>query len=133
MPMLSRLWSIVVGLVMIALSLFLQLLIFLIIGLITIPMFLPRLNPFVAIVGLLLVFNGVSCFEYFWRRRVVGLGNTIHRLEGMVKPDSSHVSMALFLVPRGIDRIITGRELTVSGTSRHSAQDTEDLPAVPLD
>jgi hypothetical protein len=27
-------------------------------------------------------------------------------------PDSEHVAMALFLVPRGIDRILTGRELT---------------------
>ena len=35
----------------------------------------------------------------------------IFLLIGMVKPDSSHVSMAFFLVPRGIDRILTGREL----------------------
>ena len=108
--LLTRLWSIVVGLIMIAISLVLQLLIFMILGLITIPMALPNLDPRISILGLLVLFNGVSCYEYFRKRRVVTLGNTVHKLAGLVKPDSSHASMAFFLVPRGLDRIITGRE-----------------------
>src|SRR4051794_6817803 len=92
----QRLWSVVVGLIMISLSLFLQLLIFMIIGGITIPMLLPTLNPRISVLALLILFNGVSCYEYFRRRKVVVLGNAVQKLKGLVKPDSGHVSMAFF-------------------------------------
>jgi hypothetical protein len=108
--LLLRFWSVVVGIVMIAISLVLQLLIFIILGAVTIPMVFPNLDPRISVLSLLVLFNGVSCYEYFRKRRVVTLGNTVHKLAGLVKPDSSHTSMAFFLVPRGIDRIITGRE-----------------------
>jgi cellulose synthase/poly-beta-1,6-N-acetylglucosamine synthase-like glycosyltransferase len=109
---LFRFWSAIIGIFMIALSLFLQILLFLIIGIITIPMFLPQLNPLISFAALLILFNGVSCYEYFRKRRVVTLGNPVHKLAGMVTPDSSHVSMAFYLVPRGLDRVFTGTEFT---------------------
>jgi hypothetical protein len=52
------------------------------------------------------------------RDRVVMLGGRIDQLKGLVRPDSGHVSMAFFLVPRGIDRIVTGRELTSRAAGR---------------
>ena len=110
--LLFRLWSALVGVIMIVLSLFLQLLLFLIFGVITIPMFLPQLNPLISLAGLFILFNGVSCYEYFRKRRVVILGNSVHKLAGLVTPDSSHASMAFYLVPRGLDRIFTGTEYT---------------------
>ncbi len=109
---LSRVWSVIVGTFMIAVSLVFQLLLLVIPCLITIPIVLPNLDPRISVLGLLALFNGVSCYEYFRKRRVVTLGNTVHKLAGLVKPDSSHGSMAVFLVPRGIDRIMTGREFT---------------------
>jgi hypothetical protein len=48
----------------------------------------------------------------------VMLGGRIDQLKGLVRPDSGHVSMAFFLVPRGIDRIVTGRELTSRAAGR---------------
>lgn len=110
--LLFRLWSALLGIIMIALSLFLQSLLFLIIGLITIPMFLPQLNPLISFAGLFILFNGISCYEYYRKRRVVTLRNSVHKLAGMVMPDSSHASMALYLVPRGVDLIFTGTEYT---------------------
>jgi hypothetical protein len=110
--LLRRLWDIVVGSSMIVLSLFFQLLLLLIICTITIPMFFPSLSPIVSLPALLILFNGISCYEYFRRRRVVTLNNTIHKFKGLVRPDSRHAAMAIFLVPRGIDRILTGSEFT---------------------
>lgn len=107
-----RLWSALIGAIMITLSLVLQMLLFVIISSITIPMFLPQLSPIVSFVGLLLLFNSVSCYEYFRKRRVVTLGNSIHKLAGLVQPDSRRASMAFYLVPRGLDRIFTGTEFT---------------------
>ena len=108
--LLGRVWSAGVGLVMIAASLILQLLLFVLLAVAAIRPVLPDLDPRIAVAALLVLFNGVACFEYFRRRRVVGLGNAVHKLAGLVRPDSSHASMAIFLVPRGIDRIVTGRE-----------------------
>ena len=107
---LFRLWGVVVGIVMIALSLVTQLLIFLIIAGIAIPMALPQLNPGISLAALLVLFNGVSCYEYFRLRRVVTVRDTVGKLAGLVRPNAESASMAFFLVPRGIDRILTGRE-----------------------
>ena len=104
--LLSRLWGIVIGVMMIALSLLAQLLIFMVIGTILTAAFLPRLDPWIAIFGLLALFNAVACYEYFRRRRVATLGGTVHKLAGLIRPNSGHTSMVIFLVPRGIDRII---------------------------
>ena len=62
------------------------------------------------------VFNGIACFEYFRRRRQATLGTTslrknIHAFKAVASPDSKHIAWALFLGPRGIDRIAFGREL----------------------
>lgn len=105
-----RLLSVVAGLVMIVLSLIVQLLIFTILGLITVPMVLPGLDPRASVLALLFLYNGASCYEYFRRRKVVGLRGRLHALEGLVMPGAGHVSMAIFLVPRGVERIATGRE-----------------------
>ena len=110
--LLSKVWSVVVGVFMIVLSLFVQLNLFIIPCVAIIPSFLPSLDPRVSMPGLLILFNMVSCYEYFCKRRVVTLGGAVNKLAGLVKPDSGHLSMVFFLVPRGIDRIITGRELT---------------------
>jgi hypothetical protein len=109
--LLSRLWGIVIGIMMIALSLLAQLLIFMVIGTILTAAFLRSLDPWIAIFGLLVLFNGVACYEYFRRRRVATLGGSVHKLAGLVRRDSGHYAMVIFLVLRGIDRIITGREL----------------------
>jgi hypothetical protein len=101
---LSRLWDIIVGLVMIALGLAFQLLLFLMLAVGAIPMVLPQLNPFVSLIALFIVFNVVACVEYFRRRQVV----VAHALAS----ESSQASSALFLTPRGIDRIFRGREFT---------------------
>lgn len=106
-----RIWSALVGLLMIALSLIMQMLVFLIIGMFTVPQFLPQLDPRITILALLLLFNGVSCFEYFRKKRVVKLESTVQALGVIAGANSAHASMAVFLVPRGIDRILTGREL----------------------
>jgi hypothetical protein len=97
---------------MISLSLLVQLPIFMILGSIVVPFVLPSLNPWTSILALFVIFNGVSCYEYFRKRRVVTLGGAVHKLSGLVQPRFSHLSMVFFLVPRGIDRTITGRELT---------------------
>ena len=109
--LLRRIWGVGVGLVMIAASLLLQLLLFLVLA-VGLSLQLPGLDLRLPVVALLVLFNGVACFEYFRRGRVVGLRGTVHKLAGLVQPESSHVSMAIFLVPRGIDRILTGRERT---------------------
>ncbi len=108
----SRLWSVCVGILMISLSLLVQLPIFMMLSAIVVPLILPNVNLWTAILAFFVTFNGVSCFEYFIRRRVATLGGGVHKLAGVVQPRSSHLPMVLFLVPRGIDRIVTGRELT---------------------
>jgi len=75
-------------------------------------MALPSLDGRISMLALLVLFNGVSCCEYFRKRRVVTLRGSVDKLAGVVKPGSSDYSMAFFLVPRGVDRINTGRELS---------------------
>jgi hypothetical protein len=110
--LLWRVWSVCVGIVMISLSLLVQLPIFMILGSIVVPLVLPKVNPWTSILALFVIFNGVSCYEYFFKRRVATLGGAVHKLAGVVQPRSSHLPMVFFLVPRGIDRIVMGRELT---------------------
>ncbi len=50
---------------MIAAGLLTWLLIFMVIGAIVIPMVLPRVEPWYSILALFIVFNGISCYEYF--------------------------------------------------------------------
>jgi hypothetical protein len=107
--LLRRLWSVIIGLVMISLSLIFQLLFIMLIAGIAVPEVLPQLDPRITFVVLFVLFNGVSLCEYFRRRRVVTFRNPDRTLGN---PDSWHTSMAIFLLPRGIDRIINGRELT---------------------
>ncbi len=97
---------------MIALSLFLQSLIFLLIAGICIPQLLPKLDARISFLSLVFLFNSVSCYEYFRKRKVVILKSKIEALSVIHMPSSEHVSMAFFLIPRGIDCILTGRELT---------------------
>lgn len=97
-----------VGLTMIILSLAFQLMFYVIL---LFPTFVVMryfgFNPegraatFIPILCYALLFNSVSCFEYF-RRRVanVGIG------------DASH----FFLLPRGIDRLLTGRDVIAHRT-----------------
>jgi hypothetical protein len=113
LALLKRLWGILVGVVMIALSLLIQFLLFIIIAVIVVPLVLPRVDPWISVLALMILINSVSCYEYFRKRRVVTLGSsTVHKLAGVVRPTSGHAVMAFFLVPRGIDRIIRGREFT---------------------
>jgi hypothetical protein len=110
--LLFRLWSAVVGIIMISLSLLVQLPIFMMLSAILVPLVLPNANLWAGILAFFVLFNGVCFFEYFRKRRVATLGGAVHKLAGLVQPRSSHLLMVLFLVPRGIDRIVTGRELT---------------------
>jgi hypothetical protein len=94
---------------MISLSLVFQMLFLFLIAGIAVPEVLPQLDPRITFVALFVLFNGASFYEYFRRRRVV----TFRRTDRTIgNPDSWHTSMAIFLLPRGIDRIINGRELT---------------------
>ena len=111
MRFLPRFWSVLVGLLMVAVSLSLQFCVFLILSGVVIPMLLTKLDPRMSFIGLLLLFNGVSCLENFRQRKCVGLGNWVHKLQGFATTDSRHISMGIFLLPRGLDRIFTGREL----------------------
>ena len=101
MNILRRIWDVLVGTLMIALSAAFQLLFYV---LLCFPAFAiidwlgfdPK-GPWVqwaCIGGFAIIFNSISCFDYF-RRRVAnnGLGD-----------DAS----MFFLVPRGIDRIFFG-------------------------
>ncbi len=110
--LLWRLWGIFVGAVMIVLSLLAQLVIFLPLASILTPLVLPAVNPWYGVLALYVLVNSVSCYEYFRKRRVVAMRSTVHKLAGLVRPTTSHAVMAFFLVPRGIDRILTGREFT---------------------
>jgi hypothetical protein len=111
LALLSRLWGVVVGIVMIALSLLVQLPLVMMFTAIVIPHVLPKADLWVSILVLMVLINSISCYEYFRKRRVVTLGrSTVHKLAGVIRPRTSHAVMAFFLVPRGIDRIITGRE-----------------------
>jgi hypothetical protein len=107
-----RLWSVFVGFVMIILSLLAQLAIFLPLASILTPLVLPKVNVWYAILALYVLVNSVSCYEYFCKRRVVVMRSKVHQLSALVRPRTSHAVMAFFLVPRGIDRIVTGREFT---------------------
>ncbi len=97
---------------MIVLSLLAQLAIFLPLASILTPLVLPEVNPWYGVLALYVLVNSVSCYEYFRKRRVVAMRSTVHKLAGLVRPTTSHAVMAFFLVPRGIDRIVTGREFT---------------------
>ncbi len=110
--LLFRLWSVVVGLIMISLSLLVQLPIFMMLSAILVPLVLPNANLWYGILAFFILFNGVCFYEYFRKRRVATLGGAVHKLAGVIQPRSSHLVMVLFLVPRGIDRIVMGRELT---------------------
>lgn len=133
MRLIGRVWDVCVGLVMIALSacvqfIFLNMLMFVVYAIMN-PYETSELasNPYfhwgcVALFALL--FNGIACFEYFRRQRMAQLGGPgmragIHALKAVAKPDSGHIAWSIFLVPRGIDRIVFGKELSMdrSGTA----------------
>jgi hypothetical protein len=107
-----RLWSVFVGTLMIVLSLLAQLAIFLPLASILTPLVFPKINPWYGVLALYVLVNCVSCYEYFRKRRVVVMRSKVLQLSALVRPRTSHAVMAFFLVPRGIDRIITGREFT---------------------
>ena len=69
----------------------------------------------VLFIGAFLLFNGISIYEYFVKKRVAKLGSgsvreVIDGLRAVVAADSQHLSMIIFLLPRGIDRILNGKE-----------------------
>jgi hypothetical protein len=118
----KRVWDFLVGSVMIALSLAVQMFLYcpLAFGMIGLwhPYEVPEgaddLAPMI-VVGLALVFNGIACFEYFRRKRQATLGGRglrpgIHAFKAITSPDSGHIAWAIFLVPRGLDRILFGKE-----------------------
>ncbi|MCE9547750.1 MAG: hypothetical protein K8T25_19945 [Planctomycetia bacterium] len=114
-----RLWDTFVGLLMIALSLLLQLLLFMLFSMSVVPMLAKwcgasdrvcDLAELIAFYSLFVLFNGVSCFEYFRRRKVATLYDSQGRLQTAHVGDVAQVSMAIFLVPRGLQRIFAGSE-----------------------
>jgi len=131
-----RVWDMIVGLIMILCSLVAQLLfcIVLTMGVWGIAIFAAgnRLGErgqavltVVVFFASLLILNAVLLYEYFVRRRVRKLGSreigeTVDAATAIAGAGSGHISMVLFLLPRGIDRIIHGRELRSAATARPS-------------
>ena len=72
--LLFRLWSVVRRHLMISLSLLVQLPIFMMLSAILVPLVLPNVNLWAGILAFFVLFNGVSCYEYFRKRRVATLG-----------------------------------------------------------
>lgn len=67
------------------------------------------------IVSFLVLVNGLACYEYFRLKRTVSLGTPgmrpgIHAAKAMVSPDSKHAAGFIFLVPRGLDQALWGRD-----------------------
>ena len=118
----KRLWDVIVGAVMITLSLIVQLFLHFPLAVSMVALWYPYEIPEEAedlvpkiVVGLALVFNGIACFEYFRRKRQATLGGRglrpgVHALKAIAAPDSGHISWAIFLVPRGLDRVLFGKE-----------------------
>lgn len=117
--MVKRLWDVFVGALVIVLSLVFQ---FLIYALLLIPYFgilslcglkaEGVLDSRIFMLVLAVLVNGISCFEYFRRRRAnVSLGS-----------DAS----IIFLFPRGLDRIICGRERIQRGMEASASPDTDN-------
>lgn len=69
MAILRRLWSILVNLVMISVRLAFQSVFFVLLGLIAIPTALPRIDPRIIFVSLVVLFNAGSCYECFRKRK----------------------------------------------------------------
>jgi hypothetical protein len=120
----TRTWDVVAGLALISISLLVQAMFCLVLSMCILGVLegvfgyktdkgawlLVLLLP-----GLFLLFNGISLYEYFVKRRVKrlgtpSLGSGVDALKATVAADSGHVSMIMFLLPRGIDRIISGKE-----------------------
>ena len=118
----KRIWNGFLGLVMICSSLMIQAGVFILFGGIAIPSALNQagvriggsgLVEMMIVLGLFLLYNGVSCFDYFRRNRMVT------RIDGpgdarkiLVKGfGTTDLVLALYLVPRGMDRIATGMDL----------------------
>lgn len=63
------------------------------------------------IVFFVLLVNGLACYEYFRLKRTVSLAASgVHAAKAMVSPDSKQVAGFIFLVPRGLDQAIWGRD-----------------------
>lgn len=65
----------------------------------------------VILIGLVLIFNGIAFWEYFRRRRMAHMGRPVRAVaDAVVGVSSTTVAHIIFLIPRAIDRIFTGRE-----------------------
>ena len=63
--------------------------------------------------GLIVTFNAIAFYEYFVKRRMASITRSgVHALEGAVGGDSAHAAGILFMIPRAVDTIIRGRDLT---------------------
>jgi len=63
--------------------------------------------------GLLVAFNAIAFYEYFRKRRMASITRSgVHGLEAIVEPDSAHVAGILFMIPRAVDVILRGKDLT---------------------
>lgn len=126
---LKRTWDVVISLFAIALSFILQFIFFGMLSMgaagISEVSGLSTIKEFPAgkcIIFFFVLFNGLACWEYFRKRRhasVIDGESQIVRLA--VGPDSGHLTGAIFLVPRGIDRIFTGTELTMQKPEEEQA------------
>ncbi|MBN2310844.1 MAG: hypothetical protein JXR94_17855 [Candidatus Hydrogenedentes bacterium] len=118
----KRIWDVIVGMVMIVLSLAVQSIFyvfllfpaFAILEALQMDYDSPALQ-WVLLGSYAVLFNGIACFEYFRRRRQATLGGAglspgVHAFKAVAIPDSGHIAWAIFLVPRGLDRILFGKE-----------------------